>query len=1310
MASPTPMFSPKALTFTLNGKPVVEKNPGALNATILGYARSKGLTGPKFACGEGECGACTVVVSGTGPDGTPFTRPVVGCVTSLAAVDGLNVTTVEGIGTVTAPHPVQTALAKSGATQCGYCTPGFTMAIYAAIKSNPHITESRLEHAIAGNICRCTGYRGILDGAKKFACGGECASCPGTCPTGTGDIEDAVAPARAVASKAGGAAAVEAKSGAVEYIETKMGEKYFVPKTVDEVVAVLTANPTAKLVAAGIEVYLEQRFKRTKYPIQVALGGVKELHAVTEESTGTTFGPGLTLSSFHAHVTRLLATRPDDAHLASLDATVRGVNAGAQIVQSGTLGGNVCVARTTSDLAVGLAAVGAVAKVVGKEGKRDVPMGEFFVGGKTVLSGDEVVTGFFVPFASPIDRAYSFKTRWHTRDDAHPPVTAAFKVTFDKAFSVVKSATAVYGGIGEGPLVAPNVAAALAGKPWTQSLITDVRTSLGTLTISGGHVSHRLSLASTLFVKFYHMVASTLPGATPDPRDMSAVAPLFHAPVTSGSQDFALVPEGKIVGAPVPHAAALQQTTGEAIYVDDMPKLGTELWATPVLSTEAHAKIKRINIDKAAKFWGIVAVITADDVRGLVDNTWGTADDEQIFADGKVVHEGQLIAMVVGYGQGVATAASYLVEVEYEPLPKVITIEDAIAANSFFDSSLHIARGAFAKGEMVSDLDEKVSATDATYSLEGTVRIAAQEHFYLETQVTRAIPYQEDQAIELFSATQAPNDLQQTISRALGIPLHKVSIRTKRLGGGFGGKETRAKSLALAVSACAWKLKMPIRCQLSREADIASTGMRHPFLGKYKVGFTNEGKLVNFEVELVSNAGHSTDMSPFVMQQAHIAICNVYNIPNVSIRGRLAKTNIVSQTAFRGFGKPQGNMVCERMIVQVAEYLGKDPQEIRELNMYKEGDYTHNRTPMRNWHLRECWDQVIASSEYARRKADVDAFNRANKYKKRGIHLIPTMFGIGMPRVGSQASALVHVHVDGSVLIYHGGVEMGQGLHTKCLQIAAQELGVPLNKVHLHETSTTHVINATGTGGSVGTDLNGASVLKACQVINERLKTVREQHPDADWAKLCSLGYEERVNMTSQAHITLENDWFDWKRNKGSTAWYQVPSAGVTEVELDVLTGDYVIVRTDLCMELGESINPHIDITQIEGGYIQGVGWTTMEEPLWSPTTGKNLTTGPGSYIVPRSFNIPATFNVSLLKGKPNPQIVHSSKGVGEPPYFLGATAYFAIRDAVKAARAEFGADPKDFTLEVPSTPWRIRAAIGLEIAQESNVPYSVTA
>lgn len=723
------------------------------------------------------------------------------------------------------------------------------------------------------------------------------------------------------------------------------------------------------------------------------------------------------------------------------------------------------------------------------------------------------------------------------------------------------------------------------------------------------------------------------------------------------------------------HAAAFKQATGEAHYCDDIPKMEGELYLGLVISNRAHAKIKKVDPSEALLVEGVEAFLTAEDLPPNRNLRGPIQQDEEIFRSDTVTSVGQVIGAVVAQSQKIAQEASRKVLVEYEDLqPLILTIEEAIAAESYLlPVPIELSSGDVIKGLAESD-----------HIVQGEFRMGGQNHFYMETQTTLCVPQDGDE-LKVFGSFQHPAGCQHVISNILGIAENKIQVSTKRLGGGFGGKESNAYITAPICALASVRLQRPVRSMLDRDEDMQMAGGRHPFYFQYKVGFTKEGVLKALEVKAYANAGYSMDVSPAVLGEAIYKLGNYLRIPNTQLKGWLCKTNLPSNTAFRGFGGPQGMMVSELIVREVSRVAKKSYFEILELNMARKGDKTYFGQEFEDDNMERCLKDLLKRTQFEQRVKGVNEFNAVNRWKKRGISVINTVYpiGFGGPQMFmNQGAVLVNIYTDGSVLIESGGVEMGQGLHVKLIQVAATVLDIPVDDIHISSSNTASVPNAIVTAGSMGTDLFGGAVQIACEKLKKRLAPLKEAHPEKSFKDLVSMAFFGMISLSATGF---------YKRQMKDRYGYLVYGSSCSEVEIDCLTGDHQVMRTDIVMDLGSSLNPAIDIGQIEGGYMQGYGLFTMEEMVYS-SSGQVLSKGPGMYKIPSASNIPGEFNVSLLENSSNPRAVFSSKAIGEPPLFCASSVYFAIKEAIGAARASEGLE-EHFDLTSPATAERIRMA-----------------
>ena len=759
------------------------------------------------------------------------------------------------------------------------------------------------------------------------------------------------------------------------------------------------------------------------------------------------------------------------------------------------------------------------------------------------------------------------------------------------------------------------------------------------------------------------------------------------------------------VHTPERHDSAHKHVSGTAIYIDDMPEPAGTLHAGLGLASVAHGIIKSMDLSAVRSAPGVVAVLTAKDIPGTNDISPSGMNDDPILADGKIEFHGQPIFCVIAETRAQARRAARLAKVEYEELPGVFDIRDLD-----FDSHppvfppLTLKRGEAAE-----------AIAQAPRRVKGRMLLGGQDHFYLEGQVSMAVPGEDDE-VTVYCSTQGPSETQHMVAHALGIASHAVTVEVRRMGGGFGGKETQANQWAVLAAIAAKKLGRPVKIRLDRDEDMAATGKRHDFAIDYEVGFDEEGRILGVDYIFALRAGFSADLSGPVGDRALFHCDNAYFFPHVHAKSALLKTNTVSNTAFRGFGGPQGMVGAERVIEEVAFAVGKDPLEIRKLNFYDPmgSDGGRNLTPYHQ-KVEDCIIQQIVAeleerADYAGRRREIAAFNANSRVIKRGIALTPVKFGISFTKTESnQAGALVHIYADGSVHMNHGGTEMGQGLHLKVAQVVAEELQIDLDRVRITATTTGKVPNTSPTAASSGADLNGMAAQDAARQIKKRLidfaaekygvpkeqvvflpNRVRVGNQEIPFNEIVRQAYVARVQLSAAGFYKTPKIHWDRAAGKGHAFYYFAYGAACSEVSVDTLTGEYVLERTDILHDVGRSLNPAIDQGQVEGGFIQGAGWLTTEELVWDEK-GRLRTHAPSTYKIPLASDRPKIFNVALTDwSQAYEPTIHRSKAVGEPPLPLGISVLHALSDAV-ASVADHKICPR---LDAPATPERVLMAI----------------
>jgi xanthine dehydrogenase/oxidase len=1209
------------------------------------------------------------------------------------------------------------------------------MSLYALLRNDSSPSEHDIEEAFDGNLCRCTGYRPILDAAQTFSAERSCGKA--TTNGGSGCcMENGNGATSNGCCKSNGVDDSQpikrfTPPGFIEYHpDTELifppplrkhefkalafgnkRKRWYRPVTLEQLLEIKSAYPSAKVIGGSTETQIEIKFKGMQYTASVFVGDIAELRQYSFQDDHLQIGGNVILTDLE-NISKEAVKHYGEDRGQVFAAILKQLRyfAGRQIRNVGTPAGNLATASPISDLNPVLVASNAILIAKSLEKETEIPMAEFFQGYRmTALPPDAIIAGLRIPVTKENEffRAYKQAKR---KDDDIAIVNAAMRVKLDPRNWHVEDVSLVYGGMAPTTIAAKKTNEYLVGKDWCDpatlegamnALEQDFDLRFG---VPGGMASYRKSLALGFFYRFYHDVLSQL--WVKAEVDTEATTEIERA-ISTGKEDkeAAQAYEQKILGKANPHVAALKQCTGEAQYTDDIPPQKNELYGCLVLSSKARAKLVSVDYSPAMELPGVVRYIDHTDMPSPKANWWGApVCDEVFFAVGEVFTAGQPIGMVLADSAAHASAGVRAVRVEYEELPAIFTIEEAIEKESFFQHFRYINKG---------DCDKAFAEADHVFM--GVTRMGGQEQFYLETNACVAIPKPEDGEMEVWASTQNPTETQSYVAQVCDVAVNKVVSKVKRLGGGFGGKETRSIQLSGICALAAKVTGRPVRCMLNRDEDMMTTGQRHPFLARWKVAVNKDGKLQALDADVLCNGGWTQDLSGAVCDRALSHIDGCYLIPNIHVRGRVAKTNTMSNTAFRGFGGPQGMFIAESYMSEVADRLDIPVEKLREINFYQPNEETHFNQSLQDWHVPLMYEQVKKEAEYDARRVAVEKFNSEHKWRKRGMALIPTKFGISFTALHlNQAGALVHIYHDGSVLVAHGGTEMGQGLHTKMTMIAAEALRVPLSDVFISETATNTVANTSSTAASASSDLNGYAIWNACAQLNERLQPYREKlGPDAALKQIAQAAYFDRVNLSANGFYRTPEIGYTWGPNTGQMFFYFTQGVTAAEVEIDTLTGDWTCLRADIKMDVGRSINPSIDYGQIEGAFVQGVGLFTMEESLWfigGPMAGQLATRGPGAYKIPGFRDIPQEFNVSLLKDVEweNLRTIARSRGVGEPPLFMGSAVFFAIRDALKSARRQYGVLPNEenglLSLESPATPERIRTSCVDPIMRRSMV------
>ena len=1365
------------LVFWLNGARVVIQNPDP-SVLLVEYLHSIGLTGTKVGCGQGGCGACTVMISQHDVVTTsPVHRAVNSCLRPLCSVDGMMVTTTEGLGSVQDQlDPVQYCISAKNGTQCGFCTPGFVMNAHTFLQQKPDASQREMEDIFGGNLCRCTGYRPILNAVRTLASDYDAAadqsqkclidpSFPIKCKPALTKINLEVL------------SSGEPKAKALHF--TGNGHEWYRPGTLAEVqrlkkeFVAQAGHEQVKLVcgntASGV-------YQQEKPRFLIDITDIRELAQTTEKESGLSVGATVSIQRLIDLAVEVIKRRPAEqtTGLAALKRHLAFL-AGYQVRSSGSIAGNIFMTRDhaqrgspfPSDLFTVLATLGTTVAIASQDypgGSKAFPLMQIPEVGQ--LPADAVFLAFDIPYTGKQDYLQTYRMARRPQM-AHPIVNAGFRILLSPDATVEACESMIFGGLASMIWQPEETVQFLNGKPLNQKTLRSAMAVLKKEVLEctkdhpavdeeGIQLEYRRQLAENFFYKFFMHVALAVNPKLVETKNRSA-ANHYDRPLSSGTQEYTEYPELFPLTKPIIKRAAFVQATGEVKYTHDLSLPAGGLHAVMVKSSRAHANftfspsIEPLQELLKKKYPDFKAFITRADIPPNGHHLIGLGDDDPVFCDGLVTSVGAPIGLAVAETLRSAREAATFIEQEcitYTDLPAVLTLDEAVKQNTSMpmirvasdpDADIQQRIPAITReGSNIDWLRNPKSPLPDTELATGSLRTGAQAHFYMETMCALAIPGMYDQ-ITVYSSTQNPNGDQGYIARALGIQANQVTMIVEQIGGGFGAKQHRGGVIGAQAAVAARKLNRPVRLLFDRATDTLMVGKRHPYHGEYHVAYTRDGVIKGLHLDYQSDAGDTYDCSFAVMDLSLLQSDGCYKVETHQANGTVYRTNKTSNTAFRTFGTVQPYAVFEDAIEQVAHQLSKSlgrkvlPEEIRRKNLYRTGeiqgstkvfDSTHYGQDLIFCNIREIWDSLYQSSGFEKRAQAVEQFNKTNRWRKRGIAMIPQKYGIAFtePRGSLNASsALVNINMaDGSVVVQHGGVEMGQGLNTKIAQLAANTLGIPLERIRVAGNNSDAIVNAPATAASTGYDLNGGAVELACRTLRTRLENfcrdmeqfnpqTRIEHWRYDWAEswqeIVFKAWFNRVNLSAAELYKSPHYKGPTDRNpRGKPFLYFVYSAAATEVEIDVLTGEFTILRADILYEPGKSPNPAIDIGQLEGGYIQGVGFATTEELVFDDA-GRLVTDNIWSYKPPCTKTIPLDFRVKLhpvnedrnaQEALAEKQAVKSSKSAGEPGLTLGLSAYFAIKRAVMDARRENTGKDDWLRMDLPATCQQIQKHCGV--------------
>jgi len=1018
------------------------------------------------------------------------------------------------------------------------------------------------------------------------------------------------------------------------------------------------------------------------WPLLVSTEDIVELRQIKirPDNSGVDFGAGVSIneiSQFWDH-----EAPASQQLLGTTFTTITKHFANYNIRNIGTIGGSVCAGDALSDLCPIIMATNGICHVISQNGQRDIPAADFITK-KDFLQPNEILLSVFIPFVGENDFVRSWKI-CKRREDSQATTNGCFNVHIEGG-KVTKASIAI-GAVSAKPFLAIDACKAIIGRPWDFSLFEDLLKGIfDHLEISQrvGQVELRKDLIKAMTYKFYIWVTKKL--GIPVKEEISCADEPFKRKVRSDKQDWTQRQEN-VVGQQPPHVSAIGHTTGEAKFVGDITPPQGCLFAAPVQSTKCSCSVVSIDPSEALAMKGVVAFISKKDIVGVTQISSIPPADEDVFASDYVHVYGQIMGLIIAESEHIAHKAARKVKVTYgEQKPIIITVQQAMEAAKTDKSLYLVEKMGLTRGHPES--------TEAEIEVKGQSYINNQEHFYLETNSMLVVPLGTE-GYKVYAACQNPTKIQESVAAVLGLPRNNVVCEVMRLGGGFGGKQDRPQFYAAQAAVACHKLGRPIRYVLQRMEDIQTAGMRHEYLTDYRLGADKDGMIKYFDAHYHSNGGISMDLSQLVMDRTVYSATGGYYSPNTAAIGTIYRTNKLSCTAFRGFGVPQSLLTIETAMAHLAYTMGVRPEVIKEKNLYHAHDRTLTGYELPDDNTRRTWFACKESCDWDRQVQEVEAFNKTHVYKKRGISMVPVVSTMGFEsEFMMKGGSLVQIFGDGSVTVAHGGLEMGQGIHVKMQMIAAQTLGIPIEKVKVVPTTTEKTCNTPPTAGSTGTDLQGGAVFRACQELNERIQPIRDAHPDWTWEQICSYGFFNKLDMQASGFNKMPNSVYDHHTGKGRESYYLIWSVAFVLVELDVLTGEHVVLRTDIVHDCGSSINPAIDIGQLEGGFVQGEGLFTLEEHIWDKRDGHLRTRNVTTYKVPTLDDMPDDFRVQLLKNNYNDMGVYGSKASGEAGLRLGCAVLTALRDAIQAARVQFGVD-EWFELHSPATQEQIRSLI----------------
>nr|KAG5714257.1 hypothetical protein BaRGS_018474 [Batillaria attramentaria] len=1230
-------------------------------------------------CREAGCGCCAVTV--TTPDPT-----------------GNGITTVEGIGNeADGFHPIQERIAKFNGTQCGYCTPGMVMNMYGLLHENPKPSEQEVEDNFDGNICRCTGYRSILDAMKSFAVDTQV---PGggiidieelnkkLCPrTGQPCNDKNGHPAESGGSKRPGAKDSRKATGFSGLHIAMPKAQWYRPTSLQELGGVLRWAKDARVrllfgnTSTGI-------FKNEgPFDVYIDIREVKELYNKSVTDTRVKVGANTSLSGLIKYLKSLKNTQPGFQYF---DVLIRHLKLVGNVLMrnAASVAGNLMIKHDhpdfPSDVFTMTEAAGAKVDVYDSlDGKVKTYTVLDFV--RKVDMKGKVLTALELPALDTLDHFRSYKIAPRSQN-AHAYINAGFrfKVGGDKGKKILGQPSIVIGGINEKFFHAEKTEQFLKGKDMTEKTLQDALATMRSELVPAEESElfppeYRRDLAVNLLYK-------TLLGIfKPSNARLQTGSSNIERPLSSGLQTFQEKKDEWPLKQPLPKKTAKLQASGEAEFINDMPKYQHELCGALVITTVASATIDSIDPSPALAIPGVVQFISAEDIPdGGMNEAFAKyknlpiAPKEEVFCTRTVEYAGQAVGVILADTQVLADAAAEKVVIKYKDIKKpILTVEEAIAANSYFEIPF--------TENVIGKPDEAMA--NAAKTVSGEITTGTQYHFYMETMACVCVPSED--GMDVYLTTQGADLAQPAISAILNKPLNYVNLHVPRLGGAFGGKLLHANHIGMATAVAAYRTKRPVRLSLSLSTSMKYAGKRFPLLTRYKAGFSAEGKVEAIHTEFFLDGGYSC--SNLFLAELLTQIDQGYYVPNWKMTPHMMKTNKAPGAPCRGPGTTPAALIIESIMEHVAKEVNRHPILVKEINLYEKHQSDITGKVLTYCTMRDVWDKLKGVADVTKRMAEVDAFNQASQWKKRGITMCAVKYGMTMRDYGMPLLLSVYAH-DGTVTVVQGGVEMGQGLFMKVAQAVAHSLGIPVDMVKVRPSLTYVVPNAFITGGSTTSERAVNAALEACKILRERLEPIKAKMPDADWPTLVHGALMNKVDLSAKT-----TPFSDHAKPEEHFAYFTY-CAAVAETEVDVLTGEYVIRRVDIMYDCGESLNPTIDIGQIEGGFVYGLGFNLLENVIYDSDSGRVLNDGTWEYKPPTTKDIPIDWRIHLLPDAPNPVGIRSSKATGEPSTGLAASALLAVKLGIESAQKDLRGTSSFVKVDVPFTLDKIQQSVGVTV------------